>query len=215
MVKPLRRIAGAIGVAGCLWATAPFSQAATLSLVAIEPVREDAIAQNSAVEALPATKTLSVVVEGEPQDVTLQLYSNPELPLVTYYPATMTVEEVCDVDGCGVSFINEAMGTAVLFVFPTDARLASQVEPQISGAAGLLQDNDWAISGEYTDARYLRFPWAKKLISFQAPDLDALGMAYVGELNDQGFAAIVVFPPDAGDGFVPLANAMLSEVQLR
>ncbi|MGF1567530.1 MAG: hypothetical protein ACFCVD_05595 [Nodosilinea sp.] len=42
-----------------------------------------------------------------------------------------------------------------------------------------------------------------------------MGLAYLGEASGRGFAAIVLFPPDAGDGFVPLAHAMLSEVQVR
>lgn len=178
-----------------------------------------AIAQNPAQPlsegTLPETKPMTVMVEGEPQAVTMQLYERPEIPLVTYYPPAMTTTEACDGDGCFVSFSYDELGAAVFFLIPGEAEFASQAEPYITGEEGLLVGSGWSITGEHTHENALRYPWAKKMITFRADDMSAIGAAILGELNGQAFAAVEVFPPDAGDGFAPQAHAILSEVRMR
>jgi hypothetical protein len=167
------------------------------------------------IEALPDRKTMTVIVEGEPQTVTMQLYERPGVPLVTYYPPGMTTTEACDEEGCFVSFAYDDLGAAVFFLIPAEAEVASQAEPYITGENGLLTGSGWSITGEHTSEAALRYPWAKKLITFQAADMQVVGAATLGEMDGQGFAAIEVLPPEAGDGFAPQANAILSEMRLR
>ncbi len=163
--------------------------------------------------SLPATKTVTVMVEGEPQDLLLQLYQHPEVPLVTYYPSTLTPEQFCDTDGCSVLFSNEATQVALIFIFPEGSTQASDMAPYVTGPEGLITANEWVITGSYTDN--LNFSWARQMVTFQTPELTATGLAYLGEANGRGFAVMALFPPDAGDGFMPEANAIFSEVQIQ
>jgi hypothetical protein len=158
---------------------------------------------------------VTIIVEGDPQTVVMQLYRGTEVPLVTYYPATMTVEEACDADGCGVSFTNEATDTGVIFLFPAGATQAADAGPAIFGPTGLLGANGWDVGGSYTDADSLEFPWARQMTIMRTPDLTAVGVVYLGEAQGRGFAALAIFPPDAGDGFMPQANALFREVQVQ
>lgn len=174
-----------------------------------------ALAQVAQLDALPDRKPTTVMVEGEPQQVTLQLYAHPDMPLVTYYPPAMTTAEICGEDGCWITFRHEDLGAAVLFLFPRDAVSVTQVEPYITGAQGLLSDASWMVTGEFVEPQDLRFPWAKKAIRFQSETRDVVGIVYLGEIDGSAFAVVEVFPPDAGDGFVPQANAILSEMRLR
>ena len=145
----------------------------------------------------------------------MQLYSQPGVPLVTYYPPAMTTSEACDQDGCFVSFTYDDLGAALFILIPSGAEVASQTEPYITGEEGLLAGNGWSVTGEHTHENALRFPWAKKLITFQSNETSTIGAAILGELEGQAFAAVEVFPPDAGDGFAPQAHAILSEVRMR
>jgi hypothetical protein len=183
--------------------------------VGLTPTFAQAVPSATEIEALPDRKTVTVIVEGEPQVVTMQLYERPGIPLVTYYPPAMTTTEACDEEGCFVSFAYDDLGAAVFFLIPAEAEVASQAEPYITGENGLLAGSGWSITGEYTSEAALRYPWAKKLITFQAADMQFIGAATLGEMDGQGFAAIEVLPPDAGDGFSPQANAILSEVRMQ
>ena len=180
---------------------------------AARPATPERLAQGATPAPLPPTKTVTVMVEGEPQPMVMQLYQHPEVPLVTYYPAAMTVSQACDADGCGVSFTDDATSTGVIVMFPAAATTAAAVAPLITGPEGLMAGNGWVVTGAYTDA--LEFPWARQMITFRTPELTAVGVAYLGEASGQGFAAVVVLPPDAGDGFMPQANAMLAELRVR
>jgi hypothetical protein len=177
------------------------------------PQAQVLLAQSAALDRLPATKTVTVLVEGEPQAMVMQLYQHPEVPLVTYYPPTLTPDQSCDADGCGVSFMNESMGVGVIFFFPAGVAQATDVAPYVTGPEGLIAGNEWVITGTYTDQ--LNFPWARQMVTFQTPGLAATGLAYLGEASGRGFAAMAVFPPDAGDGFMPQVNAIFSEVQVK
>jgi len=165
--------------------------------------------------ALPATKPVTVMVEGEPRAVTLQLYEQSGVPLVTYYPAAMSTAEACEVDGCFISFTYEDLGAAVFFLLPAEAVVAADVEPYITGEEGLLAGNGWSVTGEHTQETALRYPWAKKMITFRSEETSAVGVAFLGELEGKAFAAVEVFPADAGDGFAPQAHAILSEIRMR
>ncbi len=170
-------------------------------------------APEAAVGDLPTTKTVTIVVEGEPQAVVMQLYQYPEVPLVTYYPSTLTVDQACSADGCAVSFTNPVTEASIVFMFPAGAEQATDLVPYITGPEGLVTQNEWVVTGTYTDQ--LNFPWAQQLVTFQTPELAAVGLVYLGAVNNQGFAVMALFPPDAGDGFMPEANAIFSEIQVQ
>jgi hypothetical protein len=86
------------------------------------------------------------------------------------------------------------------------------VTPYITGAKGLATTNNWVITGTTTDS--LEFPWVQEQITFHTPDQVAVGTVYLGAVEDQGLAAIALFPPDAGDSFMPQVKAMLMESQV-
>ena len=153
-------------------------------------------APEAAVGDLPTTKTVTIVVEGEPQAVVMQLYQYPEVP-----------------DGCAVSFTNPVTEASIVFMFPAGAEQATDLVPYITGPEGLVTQNEWVVTGTYTDQ--LNFPWAQQLVTFQTPELAAVGLVYLGAVNNQGFAVMALFPPDAGDGFMPEANAIFSEIQVQ
>lgn len=199
-------LAGFALLVGCL------GQASTLLAQEVAPLAQTLQAQPSP-EALPATRSVTVLVEGEPQTMEMQLYQHPTVPLVIYYPATMTVDQDCDPVGCGVSFTDEATGAGVIVLFPAGATQAAEVAPYITGPEGLMAENGWLETGSYDDQ--LEFPWARQLVTFAPPDREAMGLVYLGEASGQGFAAIAVFPPEAGDGFMPQVNAMFGEVRVK
>lgn len=158
---------------------------------------------------LPERKTVTLFVEGEPQEATFLLYQSDIF--ITYYPESMEVEESCTDEGCAIIFTNQAVGTAAAFLFPTGATTAAEIEPYFTQ---LVTENDWQINGDYDDEEFLRYPWMQRIWILQSEDWSVLGSAYFGEDSGRGFGVLSVFPPDAGDGYAPRIGAMLDETQI-
>jgi hypothetical protein len=164
---------------------------------------------------LPATKPGTMVVEGESQDITLQLFSQPGVPLVTYYPDSLIAESICSGEGCGVWFYPQATYEAEVHYFlPSGDPSIDDIDQAVTGDNGWLASNGWIASGEYTDPSYLAYPWAQKVILFQGATAPVTGAIYIGEENGVAFRATVMFALEAGDGFAPIADMILSNTQI-
>jgi len=182
---------------------------AVASPAAVPPV--PLLGQTTPTSALPERKTITLIVEGEPQPATFLLYQNPAYPLITYYPDSMDVEEFCDDDGCAIAFTNRSVGTATVFLFPAEVTTAAGMEPYITQ---VVSENDWQVNGNYDEGEFLAYPWLRRIWVFQSEDWSVMGTAYFGEASGRGFGVLSVFPPDAGDGYAPRVGAMLDETQI-
>jgi hypothetical protein len=192
----------------------------TPSVLALAPDSPyGAIAQATSLDRplanLPAMKPVTIYIEGEPQQINTRLYNEPGMPMLTYYPETLEASGTCDSNGCSISFTNTSLATSLLFLFPAEATTVSQVEPYLIGENGLFTQSGWTITRSSTNQQDLPYPWMKKMVNFQAPNMEAIGVGYFGEQDGQAFAAVEVFPPEAGDGFAPRARIILSELQLK
>lgn len=167
-------------------------------------------------EDLPATKPATLIVEGEPVEVTLNLYADGDMPLITYYPESLAVDDGCGDIGCGIFFRSTGAYIAeVNFFFPSGELTVADLEAEVTGDQGLIANHGWAIDGIEKDPEYRSFPWAKTLVRFHEPDYELVGAVYIGEANGRVFRATVVMLPEAGDGFSPIAHSILENVQVR
>lgn len=166
-------------------------------------------------ETLPATKPGTVFIEGEPMEINLHLFTAPEMPLYTYYPEGMIAESTCYEESCSIIFTGFEDLARVAFFFPSAMTDLAEMEAMVMGPTGLVYENGWQITGEYDEARYLPYPWVKKMLTFVDPVNSALGSFYLGEANGRLFMVTVVFPAEFGDGFVPLANVIFENLQVQ
>lgn len=167
-------------------------------------------------DALPASQPGILMLEGEPVDVTLTLFREAALPLVTYYPEAMTAESACADEGCSIAFTLEALPNArVHFFLPSGMSTVEALDTFVTGESGLLATNRWLPVHTFAEPSSLRFPWAQKGITFSDPEQARVGVIYIGESEGIAFLSIVIFPPEEGDGFSPYVDAVLSHVRLQ
>ncbi|MDJ1180864.1 hypothetical protein PJF56_18545 [Roseofilum sp. BLCC_M91] len=156
------------------------------------------------VSDLPQMKTETILVEGEPQEITLKLYQQDFIPVLTYYPESLMVNTACGDEGCGVFF--EIPNAQVhVFVPPVEMTLEA-LEASVTGDRGLLASNGWQHQADYTEPEILVYPWMQKAIAFTDYEDNILGMVYLGESQGQVFRVTVAYAGDMGDGFAPRAE---------
>ncbi|HEY9881772.1 MAG TPA: hypothetical protein V6D29_25200 [Leptolyngbyaceae cyanobacterium] len=193
------------------------------SVVPTAAAQAELLAQNSSQApetvapnaALPATRTITISVEGEPTEITLKRFAVPGFPLATYYPEQMTVQQDCLEEGCAVEFVGSIEGTGVLFFFPEEGTNLDDLEARLVEPEGFLVRSGLSVTGEYTQPAILRYPWAKKVLRVQEANVSCLGNVYLGEANGRVFWVLALFPPETGDGFIPRADAILTNLEVR
>ncbi|MDJ1173074.1 hypothetical protein [Roseofilum capinflatum] len=170
-------------------------------------------AETSLVSDLPQTKTETIFVEGEPQEITLKLYQQESIPVLTYYPENLMVNTACSDEGCGVFF--EVPNAQVHVFFPPGEMTLEELEAGVTGDRGLLVSNGWQHQADYTEPEILVYPWMKKAIAFIHAEDNILGMVYLGQSQGQVFRVTLAYAGDMGDGFAPRAEIILRYLQVR
>ncbi|MDJ1180950.1 hypothetical protein PJF56_18995 [Roseofilum sp. BLCC_M91] len=194
---------------------------------ASEPNQESILVSSTEAQLasnLPESKTETISVEGEPQEITLKLYQEDHIRVVTYYPENISVRSACSHEGCGVSF--ELLQGLSVSALPTDEPLRARVhvfvpsanttleelEAGVTGDWGVFASNEWQ---QQPSNGSLSYPWETKNMNFFNYEKNLLGSVHLGESEGQVFRVTVVFPGDMGDGFAPRANVILNNLQVK
>lgn len=208
-------MAGLVLIVGC---TSPEASEPNPGSVAVSSV-DSPLASN-----LPERKTETVFVEGEPQEITLKLYQEDQIPVLTYYPDNISVRSACSHEGCGVSF--ELLQGLSVSGSPTDAPLRARVHVFVPSAGTTLEELEAGVTGDGgvfagkgwqqgVSSGSLSYPWEKKNMNFYHSEQNLLGSVHLGQSQGQAFRVTVVFPGDMGDGFAPRANVILNNLQVK
>lgn len=169
----------------------------------------------------PDTKTDTLSVEGEKREITLKLYDQTGLPFTTYIPADNFVDEiVASGEGTSVWFYfkkldgNPNKEVYVQFFFPSQPTTPENLKKQLLGNNGLFSSNQWQQVNQEQENLY---PWAREKIVFQKrqDNRNTIAAVFIGEHNGTAFWVAEHYPGEYGDGFAPLADKILTNLQLR
>lgn len=171
-------------------------------------------------EALPDSKMASMSIEGESEEVPMQLYDEPSLPVMTYLPnGDFTPELSESEDGTGVRFYWTVAGQRddqayIELAFPKSAISVAELQEQITGEDGLIASNGWELRDRTEEVPY---PWAREAIAFEsnADGTPSTGYILIGEHDGSAFYASTHFPLEYGDGFGPRANLVFENLTFR
>lgn len=174
----------------------------------------------SQASARPQTRTTTISVEGEPRQITLNLFENPDVPATTYVPDSFMTDVQSFDGGRTVGFfLKKPDGSRnpqayVEMFFPTEPMTVEQLEKTLMGEEGLFTGQKWQISDRTTEVAY---PWAKERITFRDETANpmVIGSVWIGEHNGQAFRVIERYPAEYGDGFGPLASQILQNLEFR
>jgi hypothetical protein len=146
----------------------------------------------------------------------LKSYDEPTMAIITKYPNTMTIEATCSGEGCGYFFKFKPQNTAldkseVHLFLPAGARTAADAE---IGLDSLMQGNDWKKVETTTPASEFNYPWVKKIIPFSA-GRGMTGYILIGEIYSQGVRAMLLYPAELYETFMPAAKKVLDNLQFK
>lgn len=169
---------------------------------------------------LPESKMAMMSIEGESEEVAMQLYDEPALPVMTYLPEGTFAPDLSKTeDGTGVRFYWAITGERndqayVQLAFPKETLSVADLQEQIAGEDGLIASNGWNLIDRTDEVPY---PWAKEAIAYEsdADGVPSTGYILIGEHNGSAFYASTHFPLEYGDGFGPRADLVLENLTFR
>jgi len=213
MLNTIRRLTVALILLGTA-----FGCAAEQPQVAIEASPSES-SQPTAATSLtassrPAQKTETVSVEGETEEMLLELYDESAVPFTTYFPAEfMVADGGCSDEGCGYRFSAKAGTDAayVHFFFPSGSPTVAEMKE--SYLENLLASNNW--QRLETPAQSLPYPWVREFVRFFDPQKKSPGQVIIGEAQGQVFAIIEFMEAEFVEGFAPRVVAIYENLEFR
>jgi hypothetical protein len=169
--------------------------------------------------------TTTVQIEGEPQQIPLELFQSPNFS--TAFPVDrFSVQRGGSGEGEGTWFYwKQPDGSIdknayVQVFFPPTKQSVRQIRQFLVGDRGIFKAKDWQSvdrgSGDsYAEMAYA--PWLRELILFKprTNPKNITGTAYIGEFEGRAFYVISYSPREYGDGFSPRADVILRNLKSR
>ncbi|MGG6265516.1 hypothetical protein ACQ4M3_05865 [Leptolyngbya sp. AN03gr2] len=208
------------------------------SLVACTPGEtgsSNAISSPASPQAAPATpvsqptasstKTTTIRVEGETQQIPIELLQTPYFS--TYFPSDRFItDSASSGEGSATWFYwKQPDGTTnknvyVQVFFPGQRLSVDQVRQFLVGNRALFKANGWRRIDRGSGDRYAETAysaWLRDLILFEprTNPQNIRGTAYIGEIDGRAFYVISHYPGDYGDGFTPRADVILKNLKGR
>jgi hypothetical protein len=169
------------------------------------------------------TKTTTIQVEGETQQIPLELLQSSYFS--TYFPSDrFKIVQVGSGEGSATWFYwKQSDGTtnknAYVQVFLPGQRLSvDQARQFLVGNRALFETNDWQRLDRGSGDRYAESAyssWLRDLIRFEprTNPQSIAGTAYIGEIEGRAFYVISHYPREYGDGFLPRADVILKNIK--
>ncbi|MGP1384942.1 MAG: hypothetical protein ACTS2F_15360 [Thainema sp.] len=168
----------------------------------------------------PEFSSEQIEIEGQPTELTLKLFTEPELPYSTYVPIDEFVTDIQETDQVTVvthyanfgGTLNE--NAYIRMVLPKRPTTVEALQEQILGEEGLLASQSWQIT-DRTDV--VVWPWAREYIHYLSSDADenSAGEILIGEHEGQGFYILSHYPIEYTEGFEPRAMVLINELQFK
>lgn len=179
-----------------------------------EPVEEDPTA------GLPEEKIDTLQIEGQSEPVTLQLYRNPDLPVVTYVPeGDFDAQVVGSSEGMAIHFTATFGGVrnedaSMRLFFPSEfsnLNDPAQLQALVEEPDGIAEIEGFALqeaTGE-TPCPRAEHAWTIR------PEADRTGFMCISSRGERWFLVIAAYPIEYSEGFGPRAAIVLRELQWR
>ncbi len=168
----------------------------------------------------PEFSSEQIEIEGQPTELALKLFTEPELPYSTYVPIDEFVTDVQETEQATVvthyanfgGTLNE--NAYIRVVLPKRSTTVETIQEQILGEEGLLASRNWQIT-DRTDV--VVWPWAREDIHYRSSDADdnSAGEILIGEHEGQGFYILSHYPIEYTEGFEPRAMVLINELQFK
>ncbi|MFM2061958.1 MAG: hypothetical protein RLZZ507_1628 [Cyanobacteriota bacterium] len=179
------------------------------------PENKPLVDSNKSAKNRPPNKTATISVEGEKTNINLKLYQEKNL-FSTYFPEEdFLVETATSDQPKRVKFIANFGGIKnedayIQITFTDNFQNIAEVKNFITSKEGIIAANKWKIVSR---SNTLTYPWAKEKIAFSKGE-DIVGDIYIGEQNAKVFYVITHFPLEYGDGFSPIEDLVLSNLEI-
>lgn len=176
------------------------------------PEQQEPQEQNQQAIDRPKTKEGVLTIEGQKEEIPLNLYEGKIIPFSTYIPEhDFTVEEAgSEEEGTVFFFTNfndnkNEKAYISIYMYPEEVKTSEQAVSEITGENGMAKVNEWDIAEP--DSK--RFNWSIREYHFTHQPYT--GSIYLGKHGDRYFRFVLHYPVEMGDGFEPRASIIIDE----
>lgn len=164
-------------------------------------------------QGVAGNKQATIMVEGQPKQITMDLLNGAPVPFYTYVPSDMAAQHRNS--GAGdeykivANFTGKAQPDAYMTIFVYPANMT--IEQAVTTAEKHIKDNNWQTKPQ--DGSDKRYTWSQREWSYEykKDNKSYTGRIIVAAHRDRPLQIITHYPAEMGDGFVPRAEAVLNE----
>jgi predicted small lipoprotein YifL len=168
-------------------------------------------------KGLPNTKTDTIILEGMEEPFQFTLHHSQALGFSTYIVDDMVVEEASSGEGDAMivfaNFAGKRNEDAKVQIFSKSEGANATIEEQAEFAREVVISNDFEIK-QRSDKSTNRFDWSEVEfdISQNGSNYSILGTVSVFQHGDRVYYAIVQYPEDYEEGFIPRVVKMFDDI---
>jgi hypothetical protein len=168
-------------------------------------------------KGLPNTKTDTIILEGMEESFQFTLHHSQALGFSTYIVDDMVVEEASSGEGDAMivfaNFAGKRNEDAKVQIFSKSEGANATIEEQAEFAREVVISNDFEIK-QRSDKSTNRFDWSEVEfdISQNGSNYSILGTVSVFQHGDRVYYAIVQYPEDYEEGFIPRVVKMFDDI---
>lgn len=166
---------------------------------------------------LPNTKTDTIILEGMEEPFQFTLHHSQALGFSTYIVDDMVVEEASSGEGDGMivfaNFAGKRNEDAKVQIFSKSEGTNATIEEQAEFAREVVISNGFEIK-QRSDNSPNRFDWSEVEfdISQKGSNYSILGTVSVFQHGDRVYYAIVQYPEEYEEGFIPRVVKMFDDI---
>ncbi|MEK4013566.1 hypothetical protein [Peribacillus sp. FSL M8-0224] len=166
---------------------------------------------------LPNTKTDTIILEGMEEPFQFTLHHSQALGFSTYIVDDMVVEEASSGEGDGMivfaNFAGKRNENAKVQIFSKSEGTNATIEEQAEFAREVVISNGFEIK-QRSDNSPNRFDWSEVEfdISQKGSNYSILGTVSVFQHGDRVYYAIVQYPEEYEEGFIPRVVKMFDDI---
>ncbi|MCY9139083.1 lipoprotein [Peribacillus frigoritolerans] len=168
-------------------------------------------------KGLPNTKTDTIILEGMEEPFQFTLHHSQALGFSTYIVDDMVVEEASSGEGDAMivfaNFAGKRNEDAKVQIFSKSEGTNATIEEQADFAREVVISNDFEIK-QRSDNSPNRFNWSEVEfdISQKGSNYSILGTVSVFQHGDRVYYAIIQYPEDYEEGFIPRVVKMFDDI---
>ncbi|MEO0825765.1 MAG: hypothetical protein AAFY67_08885 [Cyanobacteria bacterium J06642_9] len=150
-------------------------------------------------------------------EATLQVYTEPTIPITTQYPDSFIAVGTETQAGVSLEFTvtgSDSETAKMSFLLPADSTTPVELEQSVTQPGGLFESNGWLVLEDSALVKRLNYPWMRTVIAFSGEN-DVSGALILGEVDTQTVQLIMLYPDAYAEDYWAAATIILDNLEFK